>query len=356
MPKISVTMAVRNAERYLAEAIESVLGQTFTDFEFIIVDFGSADKSKSIVSAYVRADSRIKYFEIPDTSLTAARNEACARAAGQYVAVMDADDICLPGRLQSEIAFMDKRPDVGLVGGTAEWINGVGQTIGIYPNAVEDDQIRLALLVKCPFWHPTVLVRREALARIGGYRDAFVLAHDYDMELRVAEHYRVANLADVVLKYRIHANQVSLKRQREQSLCKLAAQAAASRRKLGQPDPFSAGVKITPAALLSLGISEDTQGRHFFGDFHAWIMHMCLAGEFDVAISAVDEILQTTEVRYSYRWQRADLWLISARSRWGRGEYFKSLAAVLHSVTLSPSVLGRPLKHMLRWARKRGKF
>src|ERR1700751_330870 len=95
-PVVSVAMAVCNVGRFLAESIESVLAQTFSDFEFIIVDFGSTDKSKAIAASYAGKDSRIKVYEIPVCGLAEARNAACSHARGRYIAVMDADDFCLP--------------------------------------------------------------------------------------------------------------------------------------------------------------------------------------------------------------------------------------------------------------------
>src|SRR5205807_816493 len=122
-PLVSVVMAVRNVERFLAEAIESVLRQTFTDFEFIIVDFGSTDDSKSIISRYAPNDDRIKFHEIPVCTLPVARNAGCSLARGKYIAVMDADDVCLPDRLKVEVEFMQGHADVALLGGAVEWID-----------------------------------------------------------------------------------------------------------------------------------------------------------------------------------------------------------------------------------------
>src|SRR5579864_1050140 len=125
-PAISVVMVTRNVERFLAEAIESILGQTFQDFEFIIVDFGSMDKSKEIASSYGTKDNRIRLHEIAPCVLAEARNTACRLAQGKYIAVMDSDDVAVADRLLWEFEFMEKHPTVGLLGGATQWINANG--------------------------------------------------------------------------------------------------------------------------------------------------------------------------------------------------------------------------------------
>src|ERR1700675_5081879 len=105
-PLVSVAMVECNVDRFLTQAIESILGQTFQDFDFIIVDFGSTDSSKSIISGYTASDSRVKFHEIPHCGLAEARNVACSLAQGKYIAVMDADDMSVPDRLAWEIDFM----------------------------------------------------------------------------------------------------------------------------------------------------------------------------------------------------------------------------------------------------------
>ena len=128
-PLVSVVMVVCNVERFLGEAIESILGQTYRDFEFVIVDFGSSDKSKEIISSYAARDSRMKLHEIPHCGLAEARNHACSLAQGQYIAIMDADDISVPERLAWEVEFLDAHPQVGVVGGAVDWVDATGKSV-----------------------------------------------------------------------------------------------------------------------------------------------------------------------------------------------------------------------------------
>ncbi len=115
--QMSVTMAVRNVERFLVEAIESVLGQTYSDFEFVIVDFGSTDRSKEILRDYAAKDARINIHEAPNLKLVEARNKAFELSTGSLIAVMDADDVCVPERLEWEVQFLEANPEGWSSGG-----------------------------------------------------------------------------------------------------------------------------------------------------------------------------------------------------------------------------------------------
>src|SRR5580700_1613954 len=137
-PEVSVVMVVCNVDRFLTEAIESIFGQTFRDFEFIIVDFGSTDNSKSIIASCAAKDPRIRFHEIRHCGLAEARNAACFLAQGQYIAVMDADDVSVPERLQWEAEFLRSHPEVGVVGGAKEWIDATGRSLFINGDPSED--------------------------------------------------------------------------------------------------------------------------------------------------------------------------------------------------------------------------
>ena len=229
-PLVSAVLVVCNVDRFLAEAIEGILDQTFRDFEFIIVDFGSTDRSKEIITGYAAKDSRIKFHEITNCELAQARNVACFLAQGQYIAIVDADDVSLAGRLESEVEFMELNPSVALLGGACEWIDATGKTMAnpVLPPAVSlrppttNREIQAVLPQYNIFWQPSVLIRREVFASVGGYRPIFVQSEDYDLWVRIAEGFEVANLDQVVVKYRIHPYQVSLRKRKQQTLCSLA--------------------------------------------------------------------------------------------------------------------------------------
>lgn len=344
---ISVVMVVYNVDRFLTESIESVLRQTFTEFEFIIVDFGSIDNSKSIISCHAAKDRRLKFLEIPYCELAEARNAACSLAQGKYIAVMDADDVSLPSRLNAQIAFMEEHPDVGILGGATEWIDATGKGWGIHECPTEDSEIRSALAVYHPFFHSTLLIRRQPFDRVGGYRSGFAQAEDYDLAMRISEHYRCANLKQVVLQYRIHAHQLSLQKGRQQTLCKLAAQASALSRKEGNSDPFNTAVEITPALLDRLGVTYATQQREVALDRYQWIRNMCTVGKYSSALDATIEMLQS-DLDHVERWLIADLRLLAARLRWKQGEFAESCITAAYAFMTRPSMIGRPARPLLR--------
>ena len=346
-PLVSVVMVVCNVDHFLAESIESILGQTFREFEFIIVDFGSTDKSNAIAASYAAKDSRVKLHDVRHCALAEVRNLGCSLANTIDIAIMDADDVSAPDRLMLETEFMENHPRVGLLGGATEWIDATGRSLRIDSPPTEDHEIRSALAVRCPFWQPTVLFRRDAFALVGGYRPMFVQTEDYDLWLRISERFQVANLKEVVLKYRIHPYQVSLRKGRQQTLCKLAAQASASSRKNGKPDPLDSVKEITSQALTALGITETRQQNELASGRRQWIRHMCLAGEYAVALQAAEEILQS-DLKMIERWQIADLRLTAAGLYWQKGKFLRSALRAAQAVLTRPAFLGRPLKPILR--------
>ena len=284
-PLVSVTMVVCDVDCFLAEAIESILAQTVREFEFIIVDFGSTDTSKSIISKYAAIDSRIRSREIPHCGLAEARNAACL-AHGKYIAIMDADDVCLPERLAWQVDFMEAHPEVGVVGGAVECIDAAGRVLTTWSNPTENRMIQLALNERCLLRQPTALIRRDAFVALGGYRAPFAQAEDYDLWLRIAERYQLANLEQVVLRYRFHPSQVSVSKRSQQSLCALAAKVAATSRRNGLPDPLNSVAEITPELLAGLGATRTMQQRQLASDLRDWVRNLCNAGEDSAALQA----------------------------------------------------------------------
>jgi hypothetical protein len=329
-PLVSVVMVVRNVDRFLAEAIDSILGQTFTGFEFIILDFGSTDKSKAIASSYAARDKRIRLHEVPDCELGEARNAACFLAEGKYIAIQDADDISMPDRLLWEVEYMEKHPDVSLLGGAAEWVDAQLRPLWTFNFPTVDREIRTALSTRCPFCQTAVLLRREAFAAVGGYRVAFAPAEDYDLWLRIAEHYLCANLKQVVVKYRIHPQQVSMSRREQQTLGVVAARASATFRKNGGPDPLDSAKAITPELLTRLGVSQANLQTSLFLDYRDWITNMFMAREYPIALQVATEVLRS-DWEYVERREIAYLHLIVARLCWRQNRFQESLSAACHA-------------------------
>ena len=347
-PMISVVMSVYNGERFLREAVESILHQSFRSFEFIIVDDGSTDSSPRILEEYARRDPRVRVLRQANRGLVESLNRGIREAQGKYIARMDADDVALPSRLEAQVEFMEHYPDVAVLGGAVEFIDAEGNSLrtSYYPTG--DEEIQAALLHECPIQHPAVLMRREPVLAAGGYRRAVTDAEDYDLWMRLGERMRLANLPEVVLRYRLHGDQISLKKRRRQTLGFLAAQAAARSRRNGSPDPLNAVQEITPAVLADLGITEEAQqttlARHYLG----WIRNMAGIGEYTVALATASEMLNSSDWRLAEKWAVADVRLEAAKLYWKEKDYLRSIACASHAVLMRPMLLGRPFRPLLR--------
>jgi glycosyltransferase involved in cell wall biosynthesis len=196
-------MAVYNGAAHLGEAVESVLNQSFTDFEFLIVDDGSADDTPEILRRYAKADSRVSVLTNErNLGRALARNRGLEAARGELVAVNDADDVSLPRRLEKQIAFMRANPDIICSGCQGRYY----ETGNILRRPLSDTAIRISLLWPAPFMHSMTVMRRVPVLEMGGYRPEFPVAQDYDIWRRMAclPGWRFASLDDVLVRYRVH--------------------------------------------------------------------------------------------------------------------------------------------------------
>jgi glycosyltransferase involved in cell wall biosynthesis len=254
-PTVSVVMSVYNGQRFLSEAVQSILGQSFSDFEFVIVDDGSTDKSSEILAQYMRRDDRIHVHRQTNKGRALSLNIGMELSKGRYVARMDADDVALPNRLAEQVDFMELHPEVGLLSGSYERISSDGRLMDMVRLPLRDDEIRSMMLQSNAMCHPAVMMRKEVAIACGGYRKVFLDADDYDLWLRMSERIQLANLEQSILRYRVHSKQASIVNLRHQMLCVLAARTGAAFRKQGKPDPFSGVEQITPELLRKLGVT-----------------------------------------------------------------------------------------------------
>lgn len=211
MPKVSVVMSVYNGMPFVVASIESIVRQTFTDFEFIIVNDCSTDNSVSAIEQI--DDARIRLIHLPhNQGQTAALNVGLKAAQAPYIARQDADDLSKPERLARQVAFLDAHPDHLLVGTAADLIDDNDTITSVMAHPVDDEAVRRALFQDKAniVFHGSVMFRRDVLARAGYYREGFRAAQDYDYWLRIAEAGKVANLPIPTLyQYRLHAGQMT---------------------------------------------------------------------------------------------------------------------------------------------------
>jgi hypothetical protein len=257
-PAISVLMPVRNGERFLAEAVESVLSQTFESFEVVVVDDGSTDSTSRILEQIAAEDSRVSvHRREPGRNLAQVLNFAAKRSRAPLLARLDADDVANPDRLRRHAEFLAAEAEVVLVGGQATMIDERGREFGHAEYPLDDGALQVALRTGNPFVHSAVTMRRDSFVAVGGYRENFDHGEDLDLWLRLATGRRVANLPDVVVSYRIHGTQLSLQKQEDQALFAAAAHASAASRNTAGNDPFAGADPIDETFLLSHGGSRE---------------------------------------------------------------------------------------------------
>src|SRR5256714_3054771 len=229
---VSIIMAVFNAEAFLDAAVQSVLKQRFSDFEFIIIDDGSTDGSNQKLQDYVRKDNRVRLISRPNKGLTPSLNEGLKLARGEFIARMDADDVAAPDRLKIQVEYLRAHPEVSVLGGAYELIDDAGRMLTtIVPPADDATLQEHALSGRTPICHPLAMMRRDAVEKVGGYDEQFAVAQDLDLWLKLGEGGKLACVSDVLLRYRQHEDSVSEKKQAQQVRnLKLARERAYARR------------------------------------------------------------------------------------------------------------------------------
>ena len=201
-PKVSVVMAVYNGAAYLRPAIDSILEQTFTDFEFIIVDDGSTDQTPEILQTY--DDRRIRIISQDNQGPAAAANKGIKASSAEYIARLDADDVAAPDRLDKQVEFLDRNPDYVIVGGFMEFITADGHPIYVQTLPTSSDDINQSIQAGgCPLVHSSVMFRKQSAFECGLYNTDLKYYHDPDFYKRLAETGKMANLPVCLGKYRI---------------------------------------------------------------------------------------------------------------------------------------------------------
>ena len=214
-PAISVVMTAYNTEKYIKEAIESILNQTFKNFEFIIVDDGSTDNTRLIIEEYAKKDGRIKViYNETNLGIVFSSNKAIKIAKGKYIAIMDSDDISKASRLEQQFAFMESNPKVGVCGTNVILINKDGQKIGYKSFPETDEKCKKAFFFCNPFAHNTVMLRRECFDEFGYYDNDFLNAQDLEIYMRFGQKYKLHNLQEYLVYYRIHGQNSLFKNQK----------------------------------------------------------------------------------------------------------------------------------------------
>jgi glycosyltransferase involved in cell wall biosynthesis len=211
-------MTVYNTARYLCAAVESILGQTFGDFEFIIIDDGSTDGSTDILRECESKDARIRLVSRPNTGIVRAANDGIALARGEYLARMDSDDVSVPHRFERQVAYLDAHPECVLVGSRITMIDPYGSPFLVSGHKLTHEEIDAELLTTAGGYalvQPTTMMRLAAVQQVGAYRGTHQVSEDHDLFVRLAEVGKVANLEEPRLWYRRHYKSTTLSQFRQ---------------------------------------------------------------------------------------------------------------------------------------------
>lgn len=224
---VSVLLPVFNAGRYLHQAIESVLEQDYGDLDVVIIDDASTDRSPEVIRQYAERDSRIRaVFHEDNYGLADTLNEGLTLTRHLYVARMDQDDVSLPHRVRTQLEFAQKNPDLAVVGSFVYHMGATRERDRLVRLPRTDPEIREALTTYNCMYHPTVLLKRDAMLGVGGYRREFKNAEDYDLWLRVSTDHRLANIPEPLIRYRFSVNGMTLGKKWQQLYYVYLAQAA----------------------------------------------------------------------------------------------------------------------------------
>jgi len=208
-PVVSVIMPCWNRDRFVADAIRSVLAQTFSDFELIVVDDGSTDGTREVVASF--SDPRLRCLHREHRGISAAMNAGLAAARGRYIARLDSDDLWLPEMLATQVAVLESRPDIGLVYSRAECTDSDWKPLDMswgYPLRYPGETFRSMVYNDCTC-NITIVCRRECFERVGNYDETLATSEDLDMWLRVARHYEFAFTDRVLARVRLHGGSIT---------------------------------------------------------------------------------------------------------------------------------------------------
>lgn len=238
---ISVLMTVYNGERWLAEAIESVLNQTYSDFEFMIANDGSTDGTLEIAERYAALDSRISVISHPNWGISRSVNHALELLKTDWVARFDADDLMAPNRLERQLAFIEQYPDLAVGSCWARYIDSHGRVVGEYKNDLTTPEILSQRLAEGKVIYAVQsgsIIRKDVVQEVGGFRTGFDISEDTDLWNRIAERgYLVLVQPEFLLDVRVHPNSVTRTGSRKQAQQFRWLEITARERRAGRPEP-----------------------------------------------------------------------------------------------------------------------
>jgi glycosyltransferase involved in cell wall biosynthesis len=292
---VSVLIPVYNAERYLRCALDSIIVQSHSKFEVVVIDDGSTDSSFQILREYSRRDSRVKAYSQPNTGIVGALNAALRLASGEFLARMDADDIALPERLENQLAYLEEHRECVAVGSSVIIMDEGGNDIYVDEAPSEHERIEMILLSgKGALCHPTVMMRASAVRKVGGYREEYGLAQDLDLFLRLGELGHLGNIREPLLRYRWHLESISHRKNQHGASAARAAlvREACKRRGIAEIRLPTLPECVTPPSKV------DTLIEHY----HRWSVKAAEAGRLAIARKYALRALRVAPYRKKCWW------------------------------------------------------
>jgi glycosyltransferase involved in cell wall biosynthesis len=215
-PLISIIMPAHNASKFLCEAIDSVLGQTYKNIELIICNDASTDDTQQIIDKY-QLDSRVKYISnVENEGISSSINKCIGLSNGKFIARMDADDIMAPNRLSLQVKYLLEHDDIYMLGGAIELINKNGDILKKRKYPLDHEKIVKTFFYYSPFCNPCLIFRKEVFQEVGLYNSNLDGAEDLDLIARIIVKFKTANLNEILLKFRIHGSSISEVKSRRQ--------------------------------------------------------------------------------------------------------------------------------------------
>jgi GT2 family glycosyltransferase len=293
-PAISVAMSVYNCEAYLGLAIESILSQTFTDFEFLILNDGSTDRSREIIDHYAAQDPRIRPIHRENKGLIISLNQLVEEARAPLIARMDGDDVAVPERFARQTAFLSAHPEYGVLGTWTADIDEEGKPFVVagFDHPTSNDAFLDAVVKRSPLCHPSVIMRRDLVLAAGGYHAAFKHCEDYDLWLRLAHKTQICSIPERLIKYRHSAGQVSNRHIVVQQYGTVVSRLAYQARAAGKADPTEHLQDLPPLEELDVVFSKPGASKAARAELIAGLLYSPVAmtgSGFDLLLDHVRE-------------------------------------------------------------------
>ncbi|MBL7086009.1 MAG: radical SAM protein, partial [Candidatus Cloacimonetes bacterium] len=266
-PKVSIVMSVHASAQYLKESIDSILNQTYKDFEFLVVNDGSSKSIQDVINTY--SDSRLVTLDQPWIGLTKSLNNAIEYSRGKYIARMDAGDISLPNRIQKQVTILKNNLKIGLVGTSYKEISETGKKISETILSADNLKLKEGLLFQNKFCHGAVMFRCKCLEKVGLYREDFKRAQDYDLWLRIAEHFDITNIPEILYIRRVEKDSISFALKHEQNFYATLARECTEARRKGEKEPLHKLQRLKRLKSHNKWVPDlDEKRKQFYYNFH----------------------------------------------------------------------------------------